>query len=152
MKKVLTLSVILDGKRILLGMKKRGFGAGMWNGFGGKVRAGETLEESFLRECKEEAGIVPQNAQECAQFQFYYADENIHEVHVFLVTAFEGQPQESQEMKPQWFALKDIPYDSMWPDDRYWLPRVLAGEKLRGEFWFDKKNMLVKWKIEPKAS
>ena len=25
------------GGRILLGMKKRGFGAGRWNGFGGKV-------------------------------------------------------------------------------------------------------------------
>lgn len=31
---------------VLLGMKKRGFGAGKWNGFGGKVQPGETIEEA----------------------------------------------------------------------------------------------------------
>lgn len=34
---------------VLLGMKKRGFGAGKWNGFGGKVQPGETIEEAARR-------------------------------------------------------------------------------------------------------
>jgi len=33
-----------DG-RILLGRKKRGMGFGKWNGFGGKIEAGETMRE-----------------------------------------------------------------------------------------------------------
>ena len=47
--KVLTLVFIRRQGEILLGYKKRGFGAGKWNGFGGKVEAGETIEEAAER-------------------------------------------------------------------------------------------------------
>ncbi|KAM9726149.1 oxidized purine nucleoside triphosphate hydrolase isoform 2-T3 [Dama dama] len=40
-----TLVLVLQPQRVLLGMKKRGFGAGRWNGFGGKVQEGETIED-----------------------------------------------------------------------------------------------------------
>ena len=44
-----------EGKRqLLLGMKKRGFGVGKWNGFGGKFDAGETVRDCALRELEEE--------------------------------------------------------------------------------------------------
>ncbi len=61
-KKVLTLLLLVQSRvedpsqgRILLGMKKRGFGEGKWNGFGGKVnlidgRYQETIEEAAMRE------------------------------------------------------------------------------------------------------
>ena len=42
-KKVLTLVYIRDEENILLGLKKRGFGTGKWNGFGGKVEPSETI-------------------------------------------------------------------------------------------------------------
>ena len=48
-RKVLTLAFIRDGGRLLLGMKKRGFGAGKWNGFGGKVDPGETILQGAIR-------------------------------------------------------------------------------------------------------
>ncbi|XP_032115703.1 7,8-dihydro-8-oxoguanine triphosphatase isoform X1 [Sapajus apella] len=44
-----TLVLVLQPQRVLLGMKKRGFGAGRWNGFGGKVQEGETIEEGAKR-------------------------------------------------------------------------------------------------------
>lgn len=34
--------------RVLLGMKKRGFGMGKYNGFGGKVEPGESIEAAAL--------------------------------------------------------------------------------------------------------
>ena len=46
LRKILTLVLILQDEKILLGMKKRGFGAGRWNGFGGKVREDESIESS----------------------------------------------------------------------------------------------------------
>jgi 8-oxo-dGTP diphosphatase/2-hydroxy-dATP diphosphatase len=61
--KVLTLVLVVDtchsvsSWRILLGMKKRGFGMGKWNGFGGKVEPAETVEDAALRELEEEAGL-----------------------------------------------------------------------------------------------
>ena len=47
--KLYTLAFVLDAGRILLGMKKRGFGAGRWNGFGGKVDPGESIEAAAKR-------------------------------------------------------------------------------------------------------
>ena len=47
--KLLTLVIVNEPGRVLLGMKKRGFGAGKWNGFGGKVETGETIEDGARR-------------------------------------------------------------------------------------------------------
>lgn len=47
--KLLTLVMVVQPGRVLLGMKKRGFGAGRWNGFGGKVQDGETIEDAARR-------------------------------------------------------------------------------------------------------
>lgn len=40
-------------------------------------------------------------------------------------------------MKPSWFSLDDIPYDEMWDGDKYWLPRILDGEKVEFDLVFD---------------
>ncbi|XP_024245985.1 7,8-dihydro-8-oxoguanine triphosphatase-like [Oncorhynchus tshawytscha] len=42
--KLLTLVLVVQPGRVLLGMKKRWFGAGKWNGFGGKVQPGRLLK------------------------------------------------------------------------------------------------------------
>lgn len=47
--KILTLAFVIDGKRVLLGYKKRGFGKGWWNGFGGKVHHDESVEDGAKR-------------------------------------------------------------------------------------------------------
>jgi len=57
----LTLCLIHQHQKVLLGMKKRGFGKGRWNGFGGKVAEGESIEEGTQREVQEECGIVIQD-------------------------------------------------------------------------------------------
>jgi 8-oxo-dGTP pyrophosphatase MutT (NUDIX family) len=43
---------------VMMGMKKRGFGTGKWNGFGGKVEAGESNEGAAIRELEEESSVV----------------------------------------------------------------------------------------------
>ena len=56
-KKIFTLCIIHQHPKVLLGMKKRGFGAGRWNGFGGKVKDGESIKEAAKREVVEEVGL-----------------------------------------------------------------------------------------------
>jgi ADP-ribose pyrophosphatase YjhB (NUDIX family) len=119
-------------------MKKRGFGEGKWNGIGGKVREGETIEHVAMREIEEEIGVRVQeeHLERVADFLFHNGGDpaNDFRVHVFLVRAWEGEPSESDEMLPAWFPHHNIPFESMWADDPLWLPRVLAGERLKGEF------------------
>ncbi|MEA3323508.1 MAG: NUDIX domain-containing protein, partial [Patescibacteria group bacterium] len=57
----LTLIIVFNENKILLGMKKRGFGVGKWNGFGGKVEKNENIFESVERELLEESGLKIKN-------------------------------------------------------------------------------------------
>lgn len=139
MKKILTLCMVIKEKEILLGMKKRGFGVGKWNGFGGKIEENETIEEGAVRELKEEIGIGATEIEKVGIINFSVLDDPVSlEVHVFKVLKFIGEPIESEEMRPQWFSLEAIPFSEMWPDDIYWLPIVLNGKLFTGNFLFDK--------------
>ncbi|MBI2623466.1 MAG: 8-oxo-dGTP diphosphatase [Candidatus Liptonbacteria bacterium] len=149
MKKILTLCLVHQPSRLLLGMKKRGFGAGRWNGFGGKVKEGETIEEAMQREVREEAGIEVRDAVKAGIIKFeFQGNPEILEVHIFRATEFTGAPSESDEMKPRWYGVKEIPYDEMWPDDKYWLPLFLEGKKCKGRFLFGEGDSILEHSLE----
>src|SRR3989344_4607404 len=130
-----TLVLLHQGNLILLGQKKRGFGAGRWNGFGGKVEPGETMRAAAQREVQEECGLQVSNLVQRGQLAFTFAhDPLVLDVHIFSAEEFTGEPHETEEMKPRWFAIADIPYDTMWTDDRHWLPLFLQGKSFVGQF------------------
>jgi len=52
------------------------------------------------------------------------------------------------EAVPVWCARDEIPFDEMWDDDRHWLPRILAGEVLRGDFLF-RAGTLIAHRLRP---
>ena len=153
MKKVLTLSFIIENNCILLAMKKRGFGAGRYNGFGGKVEEGETIEEAAKREFLEESSIEVGRLEKVGIHEFEFAHDrgNILEVHVFHVTSYSGEPIETEEMKPEWFALDTIPFETMWPDDQYWFPLFLADKKFRTKFLFGENDTVLEKDIQEVA-
>jgi len=138
--RAVTLCLLVKDDKILLAMKKRGFGMGKWNGIGGKVEEGETIESAAAREVREEIGVManPAKMEKVGNVEFYFKDkpEWDQQMHVFLVKDWEGEPKESEEMAPKWYSQNEIPFDSMWPDDKHWLPVVLAGKKFEGKFYF----------------
>jgi len=142
-KKLLTLTVIHDGEKILLGMKKRGYAAGRWNGFGGKLEPGESIEEGMLRELNEESGLTATKHEKIGMLTFESDDEDyISEVHLYRIDEFNGDPIETDEMRPEWFEFEKIPYSEMWPDDIIWLPLVLAGDKVEGRVYFENSDTI----------
>ncbi len=149
MKKIQTLIIVHQHPKILLGMKKRGFGTGRWNGFGGKLAPGETIEAAAKREMKEEAGIDVENLVKMAVFQFeFQGNPEIIEVHLFKADKFSGELLESEEMKPQWFNINEIPFKDMWPDDIHWMPLFLSGKKFKGKFLFGKDDVILEKELE----
>ena len=130
-----------DRKDVLLAMKKRGFGVGKWNGVGGKIdleKGDKNIEDTAIRETEEEIGVKIKNLERVAllRFSFPYNKNWNQDVHVFLVGKWEGDPKESEEMSPKWFQVDSLPLEKMWDDDKFWVSRVLSGEKLKAEFVF----------------
>lgn len=147
--KIFTLCLIHTDTHILLGRKKRGLGEGKWNGLGGKVEKGESVETAARREVLEEAGIYVLNIEKAGIMHFEFSgNPEIVEVHIFRAREFEGNPSESEEMEPKWFAFDEIPYGYMWQDDKFWVPLLLKGVKFRGKFNFDAEHNLTGGGVE----
>lgn len=135
---------------VLLGFKRRGFGKGKWNGFGGKVEDGESVRQAALRELYEEAGVhcvgdghqtsarCTLSSSEGQQFRWagtlYFTFDKDAFPNMF-VDLFSGiicacrQPRASEEMEPRWFPCSQIPYEQMWPDDAVWLPILIQQDR-----------------------
>lgn len=149
MKKLLTLVFFVEKDRVLLGFKQRGFGKERWNGFGGKVEEGESIENATKREAREECGLEIAELEKRAVHEFVFeGSEDVLEVHTFLALEWTGEPQETEEMRPEWFAFEDIPYNTMWPDDKLWLPQFLAGKKLRTKFLFGANDHVLDYEVQ----
>jgi 8-oxo-dGTP diphosphatase len=131
-----------DGTRqVLLGRKLRGFGEGMIMGLGGHVEPGESYAEAALREVREESGlsIDPASLSRRARITYRFPSKPSldAEVAVFFGERWSGTVAASDEIRPAWYPVDRVPIDEMWDDERYWLPRVLAGERLTAAFTFD---------------
>lgn len=148
-RKILTLCLLKNGNQVLLGLKKRGFGEGRWNGFGGKVQEGESVEEAAVREFREECGLIVKDLDKFGQldFEFHNNRGQILEVHLYKSENFEGEISESEEMLPKWFDIAEIPYQDMWPDDARWFPWFLEGKKFNGWFLFGENDSILEYKL-----
>ncbi|XP_040010221.1 7,8-dihydro-8-oxoguanine triphosphatase isoform X1 [Xiphias gladius] len=147
--KLLTLVLVVQPGRVLLGMKKRGFGAGKWNGFGGKVQPGETIEDAARRELQEESGLTVDALEKVGNLKFEFVGETqLLDVHIFRADTYNGDPTESDEMRPQWFERDQIPFSEMWADDILWFPLMLQKKKFVGYFKFQGHDVILSHKLE----
>lgn len=141
-----TLTLFMDGDKILLGEKKRGFAKGTLNGIGGKQDDGETIEQTMIRECQEEIGVTPTEYEQVGKIDFdmwYKGEHSIMEMFIYNCYAYTGQIRETDEIKPAWYDKNNVPFDQMLADDKLWLPQVLQGNKVKGDVKFDNNmNML----------
>lgn len=116
---------------VLLGEKLTGLGAGRIVGPGGKLETGESPVDAAVREVREEIGVdVDAHDLRAVGFLDYHFPHRpawSQRSHVFVADRWTGEPIESAELRPAWFALAAVPYDRMWDDARRWLPAVLRG-------------------------
>ncbi|KAM5543699.1 hypothetical protein V8D89_002316 [Ganoderma adspersum] len=159
-----------DSRRALLGLKKRGFGVGLWNGFGGKVDPEETSLQAAIRELEEEAGIKAP-LEQCGTL-FFAVDgvEAAFNIDIYRAYEYTGTITESEEMRPKWFSVQEallpwsnlpasadhapagdpaelppIPLEQMWADDEFWMPLMFAGRYFVGRADFNADNKMLKW-------
>ena len=137
-----TLVFVTEADRVLLIRKKRGLGAGKINGPGGRIEPDETPARCAVREVEEELRVTPLDVEARGELRFQFTDGYAIHVHVFHASRYVGEPEETEEAIPLWFAFSEIPYAEMWADDVLWLPALLAGGSVGGRFLFDGDRML----------
>jgi 8-oxo-dGTP pyrophosphatase MutT (NUDIX family) len=135
---------------ICLAMKKRGFGMNRWNGVGGKVNpCKETIEQAAKREANEEINVFVKDLNKVAELSFYFSYNPAldQKVHVYFTESWDGEPKESEEMNPRWFSINEIPFQNMWPDDIFWLPKTIKGNLLTAMFKFGENDVIQEKEI-----
>lgn len=149
-----SLCFLTEKDRVLLAMKKRGFGKGRYNGVGGKPDKDESIKQAAIRETQEEINVTPIILNKKAILDFYFPhnpDWN-QQVHVFLIEEWKGEPEESEEMTPKWFNKRSIPYKKMWSDDHLWFPKVLRGQLVKATFIFKEGDEVLDFELKTPRS
>ncbi len=139
-----------QGQVLLCAKKKTNSGftisLGKWNGAGGKIEWEETLLQSAKRELQEETGIdLPEDSfKHVGINKLYYENkpDRDQEAHVFVIKDYTGDFQETDELLSQWFDVDEIPYDKMWDDDIYRMPRMFDGEYFEYIFHFSEDGKI----------
>jgi ADP-ribose pyrophosphatase YjhB (NUDIX family) len=141
-------------KELLLAIKKKGFGSGKWNGVGGRFvpSKDKNLFKAISREVREEIGVKVLGIKRVAVLNFYHPylrnkREKSWQVHAFLIRDWEGGPKESKEIKPKWLKVSKIPFNRMWLDRKFWLPRILKGEKIKAKFWYKNDEVITSYRV-----
>lgn len=128
-----------NGAEVLLIEKRRGLGEGWYNGPGGKLEDGESPSECAVRETREEVGLEvdPDGLEKAGELTFLLDGADHTFCHVYRTRSFTGEPTPSAEARPEWVPVDEVPYEQMWEDDRLWLPGILEGKTVVGEFRFE---------------
>lgn len=142
-----------SGQQVLLGRKKTGLGRGKYVGPGGKLEVGESPVEAAVREVLEEVGIRVAADSLTAIAELVYLFPSMpswtQKSWAFVARDWVGEETESDELRPMWFDIAELPFAEMWDDAKYWLDRALSGEFVEEEFQFGPDNQTVdQWKSQ----
>ncbi len=125
-----TVCFIVEKDCVLLALIEYAPGDQKWNGIGGYVEAGESLEDCVVREMQEETEIIVEkkDVEEVAQIDV--SPELL--LHVFLAHAWRGelQAKEASLKDFHWWPKNDLPLAQMFSGSVRWLPLVLHGKRL----------------------
>lgn len=96
-----------------------------WEFVGGKVEAGETLEEALVRECREEIGVTVNVGEIFMEVDHEYPDITIH-LTLFNAEISEGVPQKLEHNDIRCITPCEIPEYEFCPADDEILKKILT--------------------------
>ena len=139
------LHLTKDGQ-VLLGLRKKAsnnLGEKLIAGIGEKQEPNDTLDQAFVREFNEETKIEISGFKMTGQITFLFPGKPKwnQTAHVYLCTdsntELQGDLQETESRKPEWFDIDNILWQRMWPDNQECIELVLDGNIVNAKFLLD---------------
>jgi len=151
----MTLLFPVTNTHILLGIKQDKIGQGLWNGFGGRIEAGESILDAAVRESWEEVElrIEKMDLNFVAVLDVYNRRGNgdvLHcRIYIFFAYNWNGVPEATKEMhSPTWFERDKLPLKEMMLADHTWLPHILSSEtRHHVKIWYGPDQMSLERKV-----
>lgn len=97
----------------------------LWEFVGGKAEPGEALEDTLIRECREELDVTVKPTSVYAQLIHEYPDITIR-LTLFNAVIVQGQPKMLEHNDIRWIFPAQIPNFSFCPADEEILKMLLA--------------------------
>ena len=124
-----------DNKYLMLHRikKENDVNAGKWIGVGGKLEFGESPEEGMEREVREETGLEVTGYIYCGIVTFvsrnYKYEDETEYMHLFKVTAYEGELKECNEGELAWVDKDEMLNIPHWKGDELFLSFIKEGKR-----------------------
>ena len=123
---VVACALIDPDGRVLIAQRAPGKNmGGLWEFPGGKVEAGETPEETLIRELREELGIA---VKEACLAPFTFASHAYPDFHLlmplYVCRRWEGTPQALEHSALKWVRPRDMGQYQMPPADLPLIPML----------------------------
>ena len=106
-----------EGKFLICRRPAHKTNALLWEFVGGKAEVGETLQETLIRECREELAITVEPHDIFMQVTHTYPDIKVL-LTLFNATICEGEPQLLEHAELRWISPEEIPQFEFCPADK----------------------------------
>ena len=139
-----TCFLVQEGRVLLQERPREKLWGGMLNGPGGKIEAGETSHEAIFREVVEETALQLDGFEARGAIELLLSAPKpmVLKVDIFLANSFSGEPV-AREGQLAWYERDNLPFERMWPDQRYWLPAVLDGYSVAAKVQYTTESLVV---------
>jgi 8-oxo-dGTP diphosphatase len=146
--RVLIFPFASDGKVLLLkGAAHKRIWAGLWNGIGGHVEAGESVLQAAKRELQEETGLTAESLLFCGAVMVETQSNPGIAFFVYKAQGLSGKQHDSPEGNLRWFALDEIHQAPLVEDVPTLVGKVSRFQAGQQPFWgsyrYDANDQLV---------
>ena len=102
------VGVIIRQQQILLALRSsKQHQGGKWEFPGGKVEAGETVQQALARELLEEVAIKVTNSEAFMQLEYAYPEKTVL-LDIYLVSSFTGEAHGREGQPLRWVDISEL--------------------------------------------